>query len=129
MGALNRRHLFAAAPALVVVGFAAPALASAGADDALAYAVRESREINAIVARLNSLNCGDDEWDAWVARDNAFMKWAEALPVTPQFAKAKAVAFRTIYDRNGGIDEFCAGEATTDVRLARQIIKCTLGAH
>lgn len=124
---MNRRNLFALAPA-AFVAMASPAAAT-GADDALAYAISESREISLTVARLNNLpGVNEAEWEAWEARDTAFLTWAERLPLTPDFAKAKAIAFRTIYDRGGGLDEFLMEKATTDQRLALQIVKCLLGA-
>lgn len=123
---MNRRSLFSLAPA-ALVAMVNPA--TAGADDALAYAISESREISLSVARLNGLpGANDAEWEAWEARDTAFLAWAESLPITPDFAKAKAIAFRTIYDRSGGLDEYLDDEPCTDARRALQVIKCVLGA-
>lgn len=127
---LSRRHLFAAGAAVVAasvpaVANALPAPLSAG--EANAYAERESAAINAIVARLNAGNYSEEVWDVWAARDARFHAWAESLPLTPAFARAKAIAFRTIYARNGGLEGFLDDSATTDNRLALQVIKCVLG--
>jgi hypothetical protein len=128
---LNRRTLFGATAAMAVAAtpVAARALAPMVSDEAYAYAVREGREINAIVARLNRGGYSDQEWEAWEARDLRFLTWAERLPLTPDFARAKAVAFASIYERNGGVDEFLDPDATTDVRLAFQVVKCLLGTN
>ena len=127
---LSRRSIFGASAAAVAVAAmpmavaALPAPLSAG--EANAYAERESAAINAIVARLNAGQYSEDVWDAWADRDARFHAWAESLPLAPEFARAKAIAFRTIYARNGGLDEFLDDSATTDNRLALQVIKCIL---
>lgn len=130
MEALNRRSLLGAAPAAAAVAMALPALAlPTNGRDAYEYAVREAREIGQITDRMNSRNTTDADWESWEARDTRFLDWAERLPLTPDYARARAVAFSSLYERNGGIDEFLDSTPTTDARLALQIIKCVLGAH
>lgn len=132
MASLNRRTLFGATVALGAVA-ALPAAAAANphtsGEEAYNYAVREAREINATAARLNRGGYAESEWEAWEARDLRFLTWAENLPLTHDFARAKAIAFKSIYDRNGGVDEFLDDGSTTDCRLVLQVLKCVLGAH
>lgn len=128
---LSRRHLFGAS-AVAIAAVALPVAAGAvsfpvSADAAIAYAEQESRAINAIVDRLNAGRFPQEEWDVWEERDTRFLTWAEGLPLTPEYARAKAIAFRTIYDRNGGVNTFLDDMPTTDNRLALQVIKCVLG--
>lgn len=127
---LSRRHLLGVTGA--VIAASAPLAVNAmpvplSAEEATAYAEQEGQAINALVARLNAGNYPESVWDEWEARDARFHKWAEGLPMIPSYAKAKAIAFRTIFDRNGGLDEFLDDTPTTDTRLALQVIKCVLG--
>lgn len=128
---LNRRDLFAAS---AVVAVAAVPVAASGAasfpisgEAATAYAQQEAAAINQIVERLNAGRYPEEEWSAWEQRDNQFMMWAESLPISPDYARAKAIAFRSIYDRNGGLDAFLDHNRTTDSRLALQVVKCMIG--
>lgn len=127
---LSRRSMFGVSAAVVAasVPFAVNAMpAPLSADEATAYAQRESEAINTLVARLNGGNYPESVWEAWEERDTHFLKWAENLPIGPAYAKAKAIAFSTIYARNGGLDEFLDNNPTTDSRLALQVIKSVLG--
>lgn len=122
MAALDRRALFAIASAATLLPAAAMA-APAPTASALSYAVRESAALQKMARGLDWAD--DAEAEAWAARDDRFLAWAENLPLTPENAKVKALVFQHIYA--DGVDEFIDGAGTTVERLALQIIKCVLG--
>lgn len=62
--------------------------------------------------------------DEWAARDDALLARIEALPCTPENATIKARAIVHIH-RSSGLA--FPEEATTDVRLAAQVVACIVG--
>lgn len=62
--------------------------------------------------------------DEWAARDDALLNRVEALPCTPENARIKALAVAHIHRSSGGAYPI---DATTDVRLAAQVVACIVG--
>jgi hypothetical protein len=62
--------------------------------------------------------------DEWAARDDALLARIEALPCAPENATIKARAIVHIH-RSSGLA--FPEEATTDVRLAAQVVACIVG--
>lgn len=124
MGSLNRRTLFGATASLgLVVAIPGSAQALASYEEAL----REFEALRAMEVRLNAGRFDDAEWDVWQRRHDRFLDAAEALPNTPENARIKALAFKAIYRED--LDDFLGDGATTDKRLALQIIQSMLGVH
>lgn len=126
--ALSRRALVAATlPALIsppAFAHTTPVHAQSG-EAAFRYAVEESDELFALERQINK-GAPQSVIDSWEQRESAFYRWAEGLPMTGDFARAKAVAFRQIY-RGQGLQQFLAEHfETTDVRLSLQVAMCVL---
>lgn len=84
-------------------------------------------EFAAVEALAERANATTDQavHSEWIARDEAVLGRVEALPNAPENALIKALAVAHIYsDRSGG---GFAEDATTDVRLAAQVVQCLLG--
>lgn len=123
---MNRRQLFSAGATVslgLVVGISTPAAAFTSYEEAL----REFEALRAMEVRLNGGRFDDAEWDVWQRRHDRFLDAAEALPNTPENARIKALAFKAIY--RDDMDDFLDQDATTDRRLALQIIQSMLAAH
>mgnify|MGYP003634246367 CR=1 FL=1 len=122
---MDRRNLLTlgAAAAAMPVAIALPAAAGAGE---YAAALREFHAIDQIEKTLSGPRHDLLEWRACKDRQNRFLSMAEALPNTPENAKIKALAFKSIY--RDDMEDFLSGENTTDKRLALQIVQSLLGS-
>lgn len=121
----TRRTLFAIAAGAALTGTSLTA--SANDNPALTLAKREAAAVSAMGKAVNEkVGATDAEWDAWSQRETRFVAWAESLPLTPENAQIKAVAFATIYDYD--LNDFIDHQNdAADHRLALQIIKTLLG--
>ncbi len=120
---MDRRNLLTlgAAAAAMPVAIALPAAAGTGG---YATALREFHALDQIGKRLNGDGHDHREWCAWQDREARFLALAEALPITPENAKIKALALMAIYRED--MEDFLSGENTTDKRLAVQIVQSLL---
>ena len=122
----TRRTLFAIAAGAAFIPAAAMA-AAVNDNPPLTLAKREAAAVSAMGKAVNEkVGATDAEWDAWSQRETRFVAWAESLPLTPENAQIKAVAFATIYDYD--LNDFIDHQNdAADHRLALQIIKTLLG--
>ncbi len=106
------------AMAIAPVAIVAPAAAAAPTQP-YADLIQQLRDCAAWVKRLDAApQVPDAEWEAWEAHHAALLAKVEALPLSPEAARVRAVAVLAIY----GEDEMWEDDHTTATRLARQLI-------
>lgn len=122
---LNRRHMFAAAPAVAIAALAAPAVAAANPSFEAEFAalVAEVKILDNGSAHGLSDDAWERRWDRFETRRQAFLDQIEALPETPKNIMPRALAFALLHAVDMGDLE---DGNTTDCHLAAGMVRSAL---